>query len=65
MQNGSVTEANSLQMLEIVLVVESPIRVRHRTSGHTVSAIDIRLEIGAYGISCAGGCRYLPLFLVG
>ncbi|KAF8456037.1 HNH endonuclease-domain-containing protein [Kalaharituber pfeilii] len=51
-QNGSVTEANFHQMLEIVLVTETPIRVRHRTSGHIVSVSGSQLELGNYDIYC-------------
>ncbi|KAG0632732.1 hypothetical protein HOY80DRAFT_995833 [Tuber brumale] len=51
-QNGSITEANFLQILGIVLVVEAPIRVQHRISGHVVSAVNSRLELGTYDIHC-------------
>ncbi|KAG0128336.1 hypothetical protein HOY82DRAFT_580131 [Tuber indicum] len=39
-------------MLGIVLVVEATIRVQHRISGHVVSVINSRLEIGTYDIHC-------------
>ncbi|RPA90001.1 hypothetical protein L873DRAFT_1590213, partial [Choiromyces venosus 120613-1] len=51
-QNGSVTEANFLHMLGIVLVMEAPICVQHRTSGHIVSLISSLLAIGKYDIYC-------------
>lgn len=35
-QNGSVTEANFLDMVEILLITEASVRVRERTSGHMV-----------------------------
>ena len=35
-QNGSVTEANFLEMLGILLSTETPIRVQERGSGHIV-----------------------------
>ncbi|KAG0137886.1 HNH endonuclease-domain-containing protein [Tuber indicum] len=51
-QNGSVTEANFLQMLGILLIVESPIHVQHRSSGKLVSATNNRLLIGTYDVYC-------------
>ncbi|KAG0136014.1 HNH endonuclease-domain-containing protein [Tuber indicum] len=51
-QNGSVTEANFLHMLGIVLVVEAPILAQHRISGHVVSGINSRLAVGTYDIHC-------------
>ncbi|KAI5811158.1 HNH endonuclease-domain-containing protein [Peziza echinospora] len=54
-QNGSITEANFLDMLGILLVTEgAPIRVEHRTSGHVISRTHDRLEVGVYDIYCAG-----------
>ena len=53
-QNGSVTEANFLQMLGIVLVTEAPIRVQHRNSGEIVSISDSRLQLGIYDVYCDG-----------
>lgn len=59
-QNGSITEANFLDMLGILLATEgAPIRVEHRTSGHFVSRIDNRLEAGVYDIYCNGMCLSL------
>ncbi|KAG0634759.1 hypothetical protein HOY80DRAFT_1018365, partial [Tuber brumale] len=51
-QNGSVTEANILHMIGIILVTEGPIRVQHRTSGHIVSETKNPLPIGTYDIYC-------------
>ncbi|RPB13388.1 hypothetical protein P167DRAFT_544720 [Morchella conica CCBAS932] len=51
-QNGSVTEANFLQMLWVILVTEVPIRVRHRTSGNIISMTNSRLQIGTYDVYC-------------
>ena len=53
-QNGSVTEANFLQMLRIVVVSESPIRAQHRTSGNIVSMSDNPLQLGVYDLYCDG-----------
>ncbi|KAI5809503.1 HNH endonuclease-domain-containing protein [Peziza echinospora] len=55
-QNGSVTEANFLQMLGIVLAAEA-IRAQHRSSGHIVSVNESRLELGSYDIYCNGDIR--------
>ncbi|KAF8416248.1 HNH endonuclease-domain-containing protein [Tirmania nivea] len=51
-QNGSVTEANFLQMLGIVLVTASPIRVQNRNSGQVLSTSDSRLALGTYDVYC-------------
>ncbi|CUS10127.1 unnamed protein product [Tuber aestivum] len=51
-QNGSVTEANFLRMLDILLIILAPISVRHRTSGNTVSITNNPLPIGTYDIFC-------------
>lgn len=51
-QNGSITEANFLDMLGIVLISEAPIRVQHRTSGEIVSKADSCLQVGIYDIYC-------------
>jgi len=56
-QNGSITEANFLDMLGILLIVGgSPICVQGRTSSHIVSRLDVPLEIGEYGIHCDSMC---------
>lgn len=46
LQNGSVTEANFLDYLRILLVAKTPLGVRERTSGHIVMMTDNRLECG-------------------
>ncbi|KAG0636794.1 hypothetical protein HOY80DRAFT_908639 [Tuber brumale] len=52
-QNGSITEANFLDILTIILVVEEgPIRVQERVSRHIVSRTDVPLETGVYDIYC-------------
>ena len=71
-QNGSITEGNFLDMLEILLVTDgAPIRVEHQAPGceaipdHLVSRTDKRLETGIYNVYCDGRClplseEYLP-----
>jgi len=65
-QNGSVTETNFLDFLEILLVFpdvpndlhdpdpEGPslIPVKERTSKHIVSRTDVTLPLGVYDIDC-------------
>ncbi|PUU75208.1 hypothetical protein B9Z19DRAFT_1195653 [Tuber borchii] len=52
-QNGSVTEANFLDILGILLVLEgNPLRVQERVSDHIVSRTDIPLKKGVYDIYC-------------
>ncbi|KAG0640477.1 hypothetical protein HOY80DRAFT_1135946 [Tuber brumale] len=52
-QNGSITEANFLDILGILLVVKgSPLRVQGRISSHVVSRTDVPLEMGVYDIYC-------------
>jgi len=58
-QNGSVTEANFLQMLGIVLVTEAPICVQHRSSGHIVLESENQLELGSYDVHCDSTYIYL------
>ena len=53
-QNGSLTEKNFLMMLGIVLVTTAPIRVSARGTGKIVLAVDTRLDVGDYMISCEG-----------
>ena len=55
-QNGSVTEANFLDMIGIVLVADTPLRVQKRTSGHIVARTDNPLEAGEYDLYCNGRC---------
>ncbi|KAG0636827.1 HNH endonuclease-domain-containing protein [Tuber brumale] len=52
-QNGSITEANFLDMLGILLAVAGgPLRVQERISGHIVSRTNMPLETGKYDIHC-------------
>ncbi|KAG0123153.1 hypothetical protein HOY82DRAFT_495434 [Tuber indicum] len=52
-QNGSITEANFLDILGIILVFDgSPLCVRARESSHIVSRTDQSLEAGVYDIYC-------------
>ena len=54
LQNGSVSEANFLQMLGIVLLLNQPIRVQHRVSGEIVSHRNAVLAPGDYDIHSNG-----------
>ncbi|KAG0132673.1 hypothetical protein HOY82DRAFT_538726 [Tuber indicum] len=57
-QNGSITEANFLDMLGILLIVEgNPLRVQERVSGHMVWRTDRPLKIGVYDIYCDASIR--------
>ncbi|KAG0636814.1 hypothetical protein HOY80DRAFT_1017240 [Tuber brumale] len=51
-QNGSITEANFLDMLGILLVVGSPISVQERESSHILSRTEVPLQVGVYDIYC-------------
>ncbi|KAG0126880.1 hypothetical protein HOY82DRAFT_626738 [Tuber indicum] len=51
-QNGSVTEENFLHTLGIPLVIEAPIRIQTRTTGHIISLISSPSPIGEYDIYC-------------
>jgi len=63
LQNGSVTEANFLDILAILLVIEgSPIRVQERASSHIVSRTDVPLETGVYDIYSEGMCYVSPIY---
>jgi hypothetical protein len=55
-QNGSVTEANFLDFLFILLVTAAPLRVQERNSGHIVTMTNSRLELGEYDIYCDSRC---------
>ncbi|KAG0132646.1 hypothetical protein HOY82DRAFT_643445 [Tuber indicum] len=57
-QNGSITEADFLDILGILLVLEgSPLRVQERVSDHIVSRTDIPLKKGVYDIYCDASIR--------
>ena len=58
-QNGSVTEANFLDMLGMLLITDTPIQVQQRGSGHRVVRANNRLEPGEYDIHCNSRCRLL------
>jgi len=51
-QNGSVTEANFLDFLGILLITEGSIRVQMGGSGHIVTRTNNRLELGEYDVFC-------------
>ncbi|KAG0133141.1 HNH endonuclease-domain-containing protein [Tuber indicum] len=53
-QNGSITEANFLDILGILLVVDGvgPLRVQERMSSRIVSRTDVPLKTGVYDIHC-------------
>jgi len=54
-QNGSITEANFLAILEILLVTGGkPVRVKARITGHVVTGSDLSLAAGDYEIYCDG-----------
>ncbi|KAG0131728.1 hypothetical protein HOY82DRAFT_578460 [Tuber indicum] len=56
-QNGSITEANFLDILGIILMVEwNPVQVQERVSGHIVCRTDLQLKKGVYDIYCDGMC---------
>jgi len=62
LQNGSMTKANFLDILAILLVVEgSPIRVQERTSSHIVSRTEVPLETVVYDIYSEGMCYVSPI----
>ncbi|CUS12279.1 unnamed protein product, partial [Tuber aestivum] len=56
-QNGSITETNFLDILGIVLVVGSPIRVQERESSHIISRTEVLLQAGVYNIYCEGSIQ--------
>ena len=54
-QNGSITEANFLSFLDILLVTqEGTVRVQARISGYLVTRTKTPLATGAYDIYCDG-----------
>ena len=55
-QNGSVTEANFLDMLGILLITETSIRVQKRGTGHIVKSTNNQLGLGKYDIYCDSRC---------
>ncbi|KAG0136490.1 hypothetical protein HOY82DRAFT_478951 [Tuber indicum] len=64
-QNGSITGANFLDILGILLAVGvSPIRVQERMSSHIVSRTEVPLQVGAYDIYCEDMCYIPPIYSV-
>ena len=55
-QNGSVTEANFLETLGILLITEIPVRIQERVSGYIVSMMNNLLRTGKYDVYCDGKC---------
>ena len=55
-QNGSITEANFLSFLDILLVTqeECTVRVQARISGYVVTRTNNPLATGVYDIYCDG-----------
>jgi len=52
-QSGSITEANFLSFLEILIVTAGkPVRVQARLSGHIVTGSNMTLALGDYDIYC-------------
>ncbi|RPB03499.1 hypothetical protein L873DRAFT_1841125 [Choiromyces venosus 120613-1] len=51
-QSGSVTEANFLDMIGILLATETPLRVQEKTSGHVVATTNNPLQPGEYDVYC-------------
>lgn len=51
-QNGSVTEANFLEMLGILLITETPIRVQKRGTSHIITSTNNQLGLGEYDVYC-------------
>ena len=49
-QNGSVTEANFLDMVGIIVLTEGPVQIRERTSGRVVMRTNEPLGLGEYNI---------------
>ncbi|KAF8433827.1 hypothetical protein BGX38DRAFT_1251630 [Terfezia claveryi] len=47
-QNGSVTEGKFLDILGILFITETPIRVQERSLGHIVMKTNTRLENGGF-----------------
>lgn len=60
-QNGAVTEANFIDMLNILLVASRPFSIKARRSGHsmrsghTISRTNQPLVPGAYDVYATGG----------
>jgi hypothetical protein len=61
-QNGSVTEANFLDMIGILLIAEAPLRVQERTSGHVIGTTNNPLQSGEYDVYCDSRCSLSGCF---
>lgn len=56
-QNGSITEANFLSILKILLVTEGkPVRAQARVAGYHVTGNNMPLATGDYDIYCDSTC---------
>jgi hypothetical protein len=51
-QNGSVTKANFIDMLAILLLTESPIQIKERSSGILLTETKEILNLGNYDVYC-------------
>ncbi|KAG0132191.1 hypothetical protein HOY82DRAFT_578251 [Tuber indicum] len=61
-RNGSITKANFLDMLKILLIVEgNPLRVQERVSGDILSRTDLPLKKGIYDTYCDGICSFIQV----
>jgi hypothetical protein len=61
-QNGSMTEANLLAVLDqILLVVEDHWTLKHRPSGQIVGRTDKPIQLGAYDIYSSGNIPLLDM----
>ncbi|KAF8443643.1 hypothetical protein BGX38DRAFT_1199308 [Terfezia claveryi] len=63
-QNGSVTQANFLYMLKILIVAETPFTVHERRTGQEVAWTNTRLEPGSYDVSGDGPIQITNEFWV-
>ena len=56
-QNGSVTEATFLYMLnDILLITDAPLEVKQRDSERIILPTSNALDIGIYDVYCNGKC---------
>ncbi|ODM15291.1 hypothetical protein SI65_09232 [Aspergillus cristatus] len=56
-QNGSLTEANFLFMLNVLLITTTPFQVVQRTSGRAISSTNDSLQEGEYDVPCESEIR--------
>lgn len=58
-QNGSITEAVFLSMLnDILLIADEPLEVKERDSQRTILPSSNHLEFGIYDVYCNGKCPH-------